>query len=94
MKSYVPFDKKYEARKIYRKIGICPKRFDIPMSYACFHIGVFGLHYGLWGFYKSAKEACSTFLIPSSPKYFSNSSSTSISLYNPTISNEDHPIII
>ena len=80
MKSYVSLTSKYEARKIYRKIGICPKRFDSPMSCACFHIGVFGLHYGLFWGYKSAKEACSTFLIPSSPKYFSNSSSTSISL--------------
>ena len=49
MKSYVSLKSKYEARKIYRKIGICPKRFDSPMSCACFHIGVFGLHYGLLG---------------------------------------------
>ena len=91
MKSYVSLNSKYEARKIYRKIGICPKRFDSPMSCACFHIGVFGLHYGLFcgfgelllvmcNYLKSVKFPDSCFFTPSDEKYLPKSSTAERSL--------------
>ena len=93
MKSYVSLKSKYEARKIYRKIGICPKRFDSPMSCACFHIGVFGLHYGLfWGcnYFRSVKFPDSCFFTPSDEKYLPKSSTAERSLYSVVISADCH----